>query len=161
MKMTVVLFGAVLCLLAGSAAAEDYVLGTLAIGQPWARATPRGAAVAGGYLTITNKGPAADRLMGGSTVVANRFELHSMAIEDGVARMRPVEGGVEIKPRQTVELQPGGFHIMLVGLKQPLQQGERVKGTLLFEKAGKVDVEFTVVAIGATVGPAGAGHGSH
>src|ERR1700675_1980390 len=106
MKPTAVLFGAVLSLLAGTAAAEDYVLGTLQIGQPWARATPRGAAVAGAYFTITNKGPAADRLTGVSTAVANRFEFHSMEIEDGVAKMRPVEGGIEIKPGQTVELKP-------------------------------------------------------
>jgi len=160
MRLTAVLFGALLGLFAGSAAAGDYTLGTLAIGQPWARATPRGAAVAGAYLTVTNKGPAADRLIGGSTEIANRFEFHSMTMEDGVAMMRPVEGGLEIKPGQTVELQSGSFHVMLIGLKQPLLQGQQVKGTLQFEKAGKVNVEFAVVAIGAS-GPAGAGQGGH
>jgi copper(I)-binding protein len=160
MKLTAVLSGAFLSLLAGTAAAEDYVLGNLAIVQPWARATPRGAAVAGAYLTITNKGSQADRLMGGSTAVANRFELHSMEIEDGIAKMRPVEGGLEIKPGQTVELKPGSFHVMLIGLKQPLQPSQHVKGTLVFEKAGKVDVEFSVVPIGATPA-APPGHQGH
>jgi copper(I)-binding protein len=160
MKPAAVLFGAMLCLLAGTAAAEDYVLGTLQIGQPWARATPRGAAVAGAYFTITNKGLAADRLTGGSTAVANRFELHSMEIEDGVAKMRPVEGGIEIKPGQTVELKPGSIHVMLLGLKQPLALGQRVKGTLVFAKAGKIDVEFAVAPIGATTADPG-GHGGH
>jgi copper(I)-binding protein len=160
MKLTAVLPAAFLSLLAGAAAAEDYVVGNLAITQTWARATPRGAPIAAAYLTITNKGSEPDRLMGGSTVVANRFEVHSMEIEDGVAKMRPVEGGLEIKPGQTVELKPGSLHVMLVGLKQPLQQGQHVKGTLVFEKAGKVDVEFSVASIGATT-PAPAGHTGH
>jgi len=159
MKISALLAVGFLSLLAGPAPAADTIVGNLAISQAWARATPRGAPVAGAYLTITNKGTEADRLVGGSTPVANRFEVHSMEIADGIAKMRPLEGGLEIKPGQSVELKPGALHVMLVGLKQPLQQGDRVKATLVFEKAGKVDVEFSVAAMGAASAPGGqAGH---
>ena len=142
---------------ARNAIAEDYTAGTIAIGNPWTRATPKGATVAGAYMSISNKGSAPDRLVGGSAAVAGRFEVHSMVMEQGVAKMRPVEGGLEIKPGETVELKPGGFHVMLTGLKQPLQKGQKVKGTLEFEKAGKVDIEYAVEALGAT-SPAAGGH---
>lgn len=72
-----------------------------------------------------------------------------MAMENGVAKMRPVEGGLEIKPGETVQLKPGSFHVMLMGLKQPLEKGQKIKGTLQFEKAGKVEIEYTVEALGA------------
>ena len=138
--------------------AEDYTLGTLRIGNPWTRATPRGADVAGAYMSISNKGSAPDRLVGGSTAVAGQFEVHSMVMEQGVAKMRPVEGGLEIKPGETVELKPGALHVMLTGLKQPLQKGQKVKGTRQFEKAGKVDIEYAVEALGATAPAAGEHH---
>jgi hypothetical protein len=158
MNRRTVLLAAALSLLAGVADATDYSAGDLKIGNPWARATPRGATVAAAYMTLTNNGSTPDRLISGSTRVASRFEVHSMVIEDGVAKMRPVEGGLEIKPRETVELKPGGsYHVMLVGLTQALQQGQRLTGTLLFERAGKVDIEFVVLPIGA---PGGGGHRS-
>jgi copper(I)-binding protein len=143
---------------AGDAIAEDFSIGTIQVGNPWTRATPKGSAVAGAYLTISNKGTAPDRLVGGSSAVAGRFEVHSMMMEQGVAKMRPVEGGLEIKPGETVELKPGSFHIMLVDLKQPLEKGQKVKGTLEFEKAGKVDIEFAVEALGATSSAPGGQH---
>jgi copper(I)-binding protein len=145
------LFGAV------NALAGDYSVGTMQVGNPWTRVTPKGSAVAGAYMTISNKGNAPDRLVGGSSPVAGRFEVHSMVMEQGVAKMRPVEGGLEIKPGETVELKPGGFHVMLTGLKQPLEKGQKVKGTLEFEKAGKVDIEYTVEALGVSA-PAAGGH---
>jgi hypothetical protein len=145
---------------AGDAVAEDYNVGTIAIGNPWTRATPKGATVAGAYMTISNKGAAPDRLVGGSSTVAGRFEVHSMVMEQGVAKMRPVEGGLEIKPGETVELKPGSFHVMLTGLKQPLEKGQKVKGTLEFEKAGKVDIEYAVEAVGASSSMP-AGHQMH
>ncbi len=141
-----------------NAFAEDFAIGTIQVGKPWMRATPKGAAVAGAYLTISNKGTAPDRLLGGSSAAAGRFEVHSMVMEQGVAKMRPVEGGLEIKPGETVELKPGSFHIMLMDLKGPVEKGQKVKGTLQFEKAGKVDIEYTVEAIGAGA-PAPAMHG--
>jgi hypothetical protein len=134
---------------AGNALAEDFSVGTIAIGHPWTRATPKGAAVAGGYMTISNKGTVPDRLIGGSAAVASEFQLHRMVMEQGVAKMRPVEGGLEIKPGETVELKPGSFHVMLMGVKQPIEKGQKVKGTLEFANAGKVDIEYTVEGIGA------------
>jgi copper(I)-binding protein len=134
--------------LAGSAVAHEFKIGTLEIGHPWSRATPKGASVAAGYLKITNKGTEPDRLVGGSSPVAGRFELHEMATVDGVMKMRLLANGLEIKPGETVELRPGSFHIMLVGLKQPVETGNRVKGTLVFEKAGTVDIEYVVEPIG-------------
>ena len=139
------------------APAADFTIGFIEIGNPWTRATPKGADVAGGYMTLSNKGTAPDRLIGGTSSVAARFEVHRMAVEDGVMKMRPLEGGLEVKPGETVELKPGSFHIMLMGLRRPLEKGQKVKGTLVFEKAGPVDIEYTVEALGAA-SPASGGH---
>jgi copper(I)-binding protein len=155
MKHAAFLFAAVLSLASGAATAQTYTVGSIEISKPWARATPKGASIGGAYMTIVNKGSDADRLIGGSTAVAGEFQVHEMTMRNGVMTMRPVEGGLEIKPGQTVELKPESFHIMLVGLKQPLTKGEHMKATLEFAKAGKVDVEYEVEAIGAH-GPSGA-----
>jgi periplasmic copper chaperone A len=142
------------------AAAADFTVGNIQIGNPWTRATPKGADVAGGYMKITNKGSVPDSLIGGSSAAADRFEVHEMSMVDGVMKMRPLAKGLEVKPGETVELKPGSFHIMLMGLKQPLEKGRKVKGTLIFEKAGKVDIEYTVEALGAgSSAPGGHGHG--
>jgi hypothetical protein len=135
--------------LLGGAAAQDYRVGGIEIVRPWARATPKGSNVAAGYLTISNKGTGADRLVGGATEAAARFEIHRMSMSDGVMTMRPVAGGLELKPGETVEFKPGSFHVMLIGLKGPLEKGQRVKATLEFANAGKVEIEFLVEAIGA------------
>ncbi len=148
-----------LFLLHGAADAKDVAVGPLQVSQPWLRATPKGASVAGGYLTIRNTGTTPDRLIGGSAEVAGRFEIHEMRMEQGVMRMRHLSRGLELKPGDTVELKPGGLHVMLMDLKQPLVQGETVKGTLVFEKAGTVAVEFSVEAIGAQRG--GSAHRGH
>jgi len=145
--------------LAPPAHADDVAAGSVKISAPWARATPKGAAVGVGYMTITNNGSAPDRLIGGASDVSNRFELHEMSMDNGVMRMRPMAKGIEIKPGQSVELKPGGNHVMFVGLKKPFAQGEHVKATLAFEKAGKVDVDFTVESIGAQ-SPSTAGGGN-
>jgi periplasmic copper chaperone A len=152
-----ILVAAALSIWSCNALAADYNVGTLTIGNPWTRATPKGAKVAGAYMSISNKGNASDRLVGGSVAVADQFEVHNMVMEQGVAKMRPVAGGLEIKPGDTVELKPGSLHVMLMGLKQPLQKGQTVKGTLEFEKAGKIDIEFAVEGVGANA-PAGGGH---
>ena len=120
------------------AAAHEYNIGSLHIGHPWSRATPKGATIGAGYLKITNNGTTPDRLIGGSSDAAKSFELHVMSMENGVMKMRPVEGGIEIKPGETVEFKPESYHVMFVGLKEPLVQGHRVKATLEFAKAGKV-----------------------
>jgi copper(I)-binding protein len=130
MTRTAIVLVTALSIWAGDGLAADYSVGSIAVGNPWTRATPKGATVAGGYMTISNKGSAPDRLLGGSAAVAGRFEVHSMVMERGVAKMRPVQGGLEIKPGETVELKPGSLHVMLMGLKQPLEKGQKVKGTL-------------------------------
>src|SRR5436305_14002537 len=138
------LIAAPFALLASAAHAEDYKLGALVIGQPWTRVTPKNAPVAGGYLKITNAGTAPDRLVGGSTEVAKRFEIHEMKMDGGVMKMRELKDGLELPPGATVELKPGSYHIMMQNLSHPLTKGDKVKGSLTFEKAGKVDVEFAV-----------------
>ncbi|WP_205769588.1 DUF1775 domain-containing protein [Microvirga sp. KLBC 81] len=133
---------------AANAPAAAQHAGTLIIEQPWSRATPAGAKVGGGYLRITNNGKEPDRLIGGSFPNASRIEVHEMAMEGDIMRMKPVQGGLEIKPGATVELKPGAGHLMFMDLKQQLTEGQTVKGTLVFEKAGTVNVEYTVRGMG-------------
>ncbi|HWK33260.1 MAG: copper chaperone PCu(A)C [Parvibaculum sp.] len=130
--------------------AHDYEAGPLAIDHPWARATPPGAPVAGGYLTITNTGTEPDRLLGGSSDAAEAVEIHESTITDGVARMRSAEDGIAIAPGETLRLEPGAVHIMFVDPAKPLKDGERFPATLIFEKAGDVAVEFAIMPMGAT-----------
>ncbi len=134
---------------AAPALAHDFAVESLKIIHPWARATPPGAKVAGGYLLVENTGTAPDRLLGASVSIAGRVEIHDMAVTDGVMRMRELPQGVEIKPGERIELKPGSLHLMWVDLKQPPKKGETVAGTLRFEKAGELAVEFQVDAIGA------------
>ena len=134
-------------------AAHEVKAGSLTIDAPWARATPSGAKTAAGYMKITNAGQEADKLVGGSAEGIGKVEVHEMSMKNDVMQMRHLSGGLEIKPGETIELKPGGYHLMLIGLKQPLKQGETVKGTLTFEKAGSVPITLKVEAIGA-----GAGH---
>ncbi|MFF9550790.1 copper chaperone PCu(A)C [Methylobacterium fujisawaense] len=138
-----------LSLLAAPASAQDVQAGPLKIGHPWSRATPNGAKVAGGYLSVTNTGSEPDTLIGGSFDEAGKVEVHQMSMEGGVMKMAPVEGGLVIKPGETVTLKPGGYHLMFMDLKQQLKKGEIVKGTLSFAKAGAVPVSFTVEGIAA------------
>src|SRR5690606_25837160 len=110
--------------LAGPAAfAHDYTKGSLHITHPWSRETPKGASVGAGYLAIENRGSTADRFIGFSSEIAERFEIHEMAVTDGVMRMRPLAKGVEIDAGMTATFQPGGLHLMFVKLKRPLQKG--------------------------------------
>ena len=147
--------------LSSGAYAYDYKVGALEIDHPWSRAVPKGATVAAGYVTIRNTGTEPDRLVSGSTPVAGKFEFHEMSMDKGVMRMRPVSGGLEIKPGQTVELKPQSFHIMMTGLRQPIEKGKPFKGSLVFEKAGAVDVDFAVEAVGATPASAHDMHNMH
>jgi copper(I)-binding protein len=128
--------------------ASDYKAGSIEVHDPWSRATPKGASTAIGYMVLKNDGSTPDRFTGASVDVADRVELHSMTMENGISKMRELDG-IEIRPGQTISLKPGGSHAMFVGLKHPLKQGERVKGTLTFERAGTVRIEYTVEGIGA------------
>ncbi len=150
---------AALLLAAGHAAsAHEFKAGDLAIGHPFARATPPGAKVAAGYATIANNGASSDRLVGASGEIAGRAEIHEMSVgANGVMTMRPVAGGIEIPAGGTAELKPGGFHIMFLDLTRGAKEGEKFKGTLVFEKAGTVDVQFAVEGMGAA--EHGGGHG--
>jgi len=146
-----------MALSAAPAGAQEVKAGDLVITQAWSRATPGGAKIGGGYLTIENKGATPDRLIGGSGEVASKIEVHEMSMKNGVMTMRPLDNGLTIEPGKTVKLAPGGFHLMLFDLKAPLKQGDKVPVTLEFEKAGKVTLSLEVGSIGAQ-GPAGADH---
>jgi hypothetical protein len=148
------------CALATTATAKDYKVGSLEIMHPWARATPKGASTGVGYMMIKNNGPAPDRLIGGSVDVAASFQLHSMVMDNGIAKMRDLSG-IDIKPGQTIEFKPGGSHAMFVNLKHPLSKGEQVKGTLIFEHASAVGIEYDVEGIGAQRGPMDMQHMQH
>jgi len=140
-----------------AAAAGDYDVGSIHISQPWSRATPKGAASGAGYMTLTNNGTTPDRVSCVSDDASAQCQIHSMTMEGGVMKMRPVEGGLEIKPGESVMLKPGGNHMMFLSLKRPLEQGGTVKATLKFEHAGTIDVEYPVLAIGAPAPGASAG----
>lgn len=143
--------------LAAPARAEGSKAGDLVITQAWSRATPGGAKVAGGFLTIENTGSTSDRLIGGSADVAGKFEVHEMAVSNGVMTMRELDKGLTIEPGKTVKLAPGGYHLMLMDLKSPLKQGDKALVTLEFEKAGKVKLSLEVQGVGAR-GPAATDH---
>jgi periplasmic copper chaperone A len=143
------LAAAAMQLAAVAAQAADYDVGSIHITQPWARATPKGASSGAGYLTVTNNGTAPDRLSCGGSDAAAQCQIHTMTMENGVMKMRPVEGGLEIKAGETVTLRPGSDHMMFMDLKHPFEAGSAVSATLQFDKAGTIKVELPVVAIGA------------
>jgi periplasmic copper chaperone A len=147
-----ILAALIACGFSADAMAKDYKAGSIEIINPWSRATPKGASTAIGYMAIKNNGTTSDRLTGGSVNVAASVQLHSMVMENGIAKMRELHG-LEIKPGQTIEFKPGGSHAMFVNLKHPLSKGERVKGTLVFEHAGAVEIEYSVESIGAQTAP--------
>jgi hypothetical protein len=131
------------------------VLSQVEVDKPWSRATAPGAKVAAGYMTIRNKAPAADRLVGASSPAAARVETHITSKDGEVMRMREVKG-YDIPAGGSFELKPGGAHLMFVDIRQPFKEGDRIPATLRFEKAGEVAVEFRVERLG---GPRPHGHG--
>ncbi|MEM6491449.1 MAG: copper chaperone PCu(A)C, partial [Pseudomonadota bacterium] len=135
----------------------DYRLGELMIDHPWTRTPPPGAAVAAGYLEIRNDGAEADRLIAAEFEASDRVEIHEMSVVDDVMRMNEIPGGLVIPAGEPVMWEPGGLHLMFMGLTQPIAAGGAVAGTLTFEKAGSIDVDFTVTAMGE----GGHGHGAH
>lgn len=156
MKTTLRLFTATALLCSSLAAtAQDFKLGAIQIDQPRTRATAAGQSVGGGFLKLTNGGPA-DRLVAASSPASKTVELHTMRMDGDVMRMREVEA-IELPAGQTVELKPGGLHLMLMGLKAPLKAGDSVPVTLKFEKAGEVTVQLKVEA----AGHGGMGHHKH
>ena len=154
--MKPVLLAALLAAAALPAAARDYTLGPIEIGHPWSRATPPTAPAAGGFLTLLNKGGAPDRLLAVQSPAAGRVEIHEMKMDGSVMRMRELDKGLVLTPGEKVELKPGGYHVMFMELKAPFQKDQKVPATLVFEKAGRIDVEFQVEALGAA--PPAGGH---
>ena len=135
-------------LVSGAALAHDYQVKSLRVSNPFARATPPGAKVAGAFMTIKNVGTDADRLVSASSPIAGLVEIHEMAMDGGMMKMRALKG-IDLKPGATVELQPGGYHVMLEDLKQPLKQGEQIPVQLTFEKAGVLEIKVHIEAMGA------------
>lgn len=128
----------------GSHEAAEITAGDLVLSAGWARATLPGQKTGGAYVTITNKAGQADRLVSASSSASEKVEVHSMSTENDVMVMRPVEGGLEIPAGGTVELAPGGLHLMLTNVKAPFKEGETVPVTLQFEKAGSVTLDLPV-----------------
>ena len=129
---------------------HEYKAGALTIEHPWSRATPPGAKVAAGYFVVSNSGTAPDRLVSATAEVSDKVEIHQSLMQEGVATMRPVPGGVEVPAGGSVAFKPDSFHLMMTRLKHPLKQKDHVPGALVFEKAGRVAVEFAVEAAGST-----------
>ena len=140
---------AAVSLLALPAMAQDYKIGALEITTPWTRATPPSARTGGGFMTITNKGTAADRLVSARSSASDKVEIHEMRMDGNVMRMRELEKGLEIPPGASVMLKPGSYHIMFMELKSPIAKDAKVPLTLVFEKAGSIDVQLTAEAMGA------------
>ncbi|MEX0759149.1 MAG: copper chaperone PCu(A)C [Tistlia sp.] len=150
---------ALLIALVAVAQAHDHEVAELRVGHPWARASAGAAASGAAYMTIENLGTEPDRLIAVATPASKRAELHTHLEENGVMKMRQVEGGIELPAGATVALAPGGLHVMLMGLAAPLEQGARFPMTLTFEKAGTLSVDIAVEAIGFRPAGHGEGHG--
>jgi copper(I)-binding protein len=148
-KLGILAAGGLSLLAAGAVSAHDYKSGDLLIGHPWARPTAEGAKLGAAYLSIENKGKEADKLVSAESPASEKTELHESREVNGVMTMRAVTGGIEVKPGAKVELKPGGYHLMLVGLKKQLREGETVPLTLTLAKAGPVNVEIKVEKTGA------------
>ena len=126
----------------------DITVGSLIVENPWARATPRGAKVGAGYLSIFNIGKVDDRLISATTDISKRVEIHSVSITNGIMKMRKLADGIEIKSKNLVDFKPGGYHLMFIDLNEPLKKEQSFNVTLKFEKTGEIDVLFLTTGIG-------------
>lgn len=115
------------------------------ISKHWVRATPPAAKVAGGFMVVTNRGTTDDRLIAVSFEGAKKSEIHEMKIDDGIMKMRPLADGIVVPAGKSIELKPGGFHLMFMGLKQQLKADSIAPVTLTFKNAGKIDLDFPVL----------------
>ena len=144
-----VLAAAFISLMPVESSAHDYTVGSITVFNPWARATPGPAKAGAGYLGIKNAGSSADRLIKAESNLSKRTEIHTHIMDGGVMKMVHVEEGVEVPAGKEVMFEPGGLHVMFMGLKAPFKEDQSLPVTLTFEKAGKVDVELIVKGIGA------------
>ena len=140
---------AIVAIASGAGQAQEFKVGDLLIDHPWARASIGQAKAGAAYLVVSNRGTEADRITAADTPVAKRAEFHTHIMEGGVMKMRPV-GAVEVAPGEPVVFQPGGLHVMLMGLKAPLKEGETFPLTLKFENAGQVEIQVKIGAPTAT-----------
>ena len=130
--------------------AHGFKVGAIEVEHPWSRATPPGAKTGAGYFVMVNSGSEPDRLVSASSPAAEKTEIHEMSIQNGVMNMRKVENGLAIPAKGSAALSPGGYHLMLMGLKAPFKEGQMIPLTLTFEKAGAIEVELQVDKMGAT-----------
>lgn len=128
--------------------AQHFSAGNLLVDRPWSRQTAPGQKVGGGFLTIANKGKVEDRLISATSPVAAEVQIHTMSLDGGVMRMRPVQGGIAVPAGQNITLKPGGLHLMFIGLNQPLTAGESFPVTLRFQRQGAVKVNFRIMPVG-------------
>ena len=149
---------------AAAANAQTSTASAIVVEQPWARATPGGAKAGVAYMSMTNKGATTDRLLSAMTPMADKVQFHEETEDNGVSRMRELQS-VDVKPGAKIVFHPGGMHMMLVGLKKPLAEGQTFPLTLRFEKAGDMQVTVPIEKVGAmqhddtgsmTHGPSGA-----
>ncbi|MDQ2105509.1 copper chaperone PCu(A)C [Azospirillum isscasi] len=148
MKKHALALAVLTALTAGTALAHDYKAGSVAVDHPWARATAPSARNGSAYMVLSTSGQDGDRLLSASTPAADKAELHTHLMDNGVMKMRQVDA-IEVAPGSATALQPGGLHVMLFGLKQPLAQGKAFPLTLTFEKAGPVTVQVDVQGAGS------------
>ena len=134
-----------------AALAHDYQIKLLSIDHPFARATPPGATSGGAYFVIENAGPTPDKLIGATSPAAGAVEIHQMVMDGGVMKMRALPA-LDVPAGGRLALNPGGYHVMLLELKQPLQVGDKVPLTLTFQNAGSIDIAVGVEAMGAMGG---------
>ena len=152
MKLSLTLSACLLAMLSmQSISADEYRLGHLQITDPYTRTTPPMAAVAGGFMTVTNNGTESDTFLGGRAGFVEAVEIHEMSMADGIMKMRRLENGLQIAPNETVELKPGGYHLMLIKPSEPMKEGDKHKITLSFKQAGDIEVELEVKDISATL----------
>ncbi|MBX3531697.1 MAG: copper chaperone PCu(A)C [Rhizobiaceae bacterium] len=147
--------------LSGVALAHQFKVGPIEVGHPWSRPTPPSAPVASGYVKLTNGGAETDRLVEITSPIGKRAEIHRSLVQDGVATMRPLTEGVAIEPGATVDFEAERLHVMFIEPTRQLKEDEKFPATLVFEKAGSVEVEFVVQRRPAPAAPEDhSGHGA-
>ena len=132
--------------------AQEIKAGNLVIGHPWSRQSPMGGSVAAGFMTIQNTGADDDRLLKATAEITSNVQIHTMKMDGDVMKMVEMPDGIPIPAGQTVELKPKSLHVMFMGLASPVMEGQEIKGTLVFEKAGTVEIEYEVMAPNAGMG---------
>ncbi|MDH5750480.1 MAG: copper chaperone PCu(A)C [Rhodospirillales bacterium] len=134
--------------ISSQAMAMDYKVGNLTVSDPWARASAGKARNGAAYFTVTNTGDKPDRLISAASKAAAKVELHSVGMKDGVMMMHSVKG-IEVAPGEPAVLKPGGLHVMLMGLTEPLKENATLHLTLTFEKSGTLDIMAPIKKAGA------------